>query len=105
MPPEEPGDGKYGHLIVNKDGTIVGVKEGFREDGTKLTEPPKWVFEKKGQDPSLPNQDPRATVKVENVDPEGSESYYSYYSEEADQVPELAVNNLQNESNINVSAT
>ena len=53
MPPEEPGDGKYGHLIVNKDGTIVGVKEGFREDGTKLTEPPKWVFEKKGQDPAL----------------------------------------------------
>ena len=36
LPPEREGDGKYAHLILDRDGTVLGVKPGFNEDGTRI---------------------------------------------------------------------
>ena len=36
LPKESPLDGKYAHLIVSRSGKVVGVKPGFRFDGSKL---------------------------------------------------------------------
>ena len=36
LPPQKPGDGAYAHLILNRNGDILGVKPGFNEDGTKI---------------------------------------------------------------------
>ena len=40
MPPEKPGDGKYAHLILNRNGDFLGVKPGFNRDGTKIADNP-----------------------------------------------------------------
>ena len=36
LPPEKEGDGKYAHLILNRNGDVLGVKPGFNEDGTRI---------------------------------------------------------------------
>ena len=38
LPPEKEGDGKYAHLILNRNGDFLGVKPGFNRDGTKIDE-------------------------------------------------------------------
>ena len=38
MPKESPVDGKYAHLIVSRSGKVIGVKPGFKFDGSKLEE-------------------------------------------------------------------
>ena len=36
LPEENKGDGKFKHLIVSRNGKVIGVKPGFRRDGSRL---------------------------------------------------------------------
>ena len=36
LPAVGKDDGKYGHLIVSRAGKVIGVKSGFRYDGSRV---------------------------------------------------------------------
>ena len=36
LPEQKNGDGKFKHLVVSKNGKVIGVKPGYRRDGTRL---------------------------------------------------------------------
>ncbi len=37
LPIDKKSHGKYAHLIVSRNGDVIGVKPGYNEDGSKIS--------------------------------------------------------------------
>ena len=72
LPPKSDSDGKYAHLHVSRNGKIIGVRPGFRLDGTKL---PTGVTESEERVSVIVWNSPEKLHADSNDDLEGSMRY------------------------------